>query len=124
MTLIIHNAWKLDFNLSLSSFESNIRATRNLIDFALAGPYSSTIRFLFTSSVASAQSWNQEKGLYPEEVVTDAGVAVGGGYGEGKYVAERVCLYSCASRDVIPNRHDEAPRQERVASVFPQDRSD
>jgi thioester reductase-like protein len=93
-TLIIHNAWRLDFNLSLASFEPNIRSTRNLIDLALASPHASTLRFLFTSSISSAQGWNQSKGPFPEEVQIDAGVAVGGGYGEGKYVAERLLAKS------------------------------
>jgi len=38
MTLIIHNAWKLDFNLSLASFESHILGTRHLVDLALSSP--------------------------------------------------------------------------------------
>ena len=91
--MIIHNAWKLDFNLSLGSFEPNIRGTRNLIDFALAGPNPGSTRFLFTSSVGSAQSWNRDNGPFPEEIVTDASVAVGNGYGEGKYVSERVSTF-------------------------------
>ena len=90
--MIIHVAWKVDFNQSLGSFEPNIRGTRNLIDFALSGPNPASTRFLFTSSVTSAQSWNQDKGPFPEEVVTDASVAIGGGYGEGKYVSEQVRL--------------------------------
>ncbi|GLB38113.1 putative acetyl-CoA synthetase-like protein [Lyophyllum shimeji] len=94
VTVIIHNAWRLDFNLSLSSFEPNVRGTRKLIDFARAGPHAASMRFLFTSSVASAQSWDQTKGAFPEEVVADAGVAVGSGYGEGKYVSERILAKS------------------------------
>ncbi|KAF8547028.1 acetyl-CoA synthetase-like protein, partial [Imleria badia] len=35
VTMIIHNAWRLDFNLSLASFEPNVKATRNLVDLAL-----------------------------------------------------------------------------------------
>ncbi|KAG6906942.1 putative NRPS-like protein biosynthetic cluster [Tephrocybe rancida] len=90
VSVIIHNAWRLDFNLSLSSFEPNVRGTRKLIDFARSGPHPESVRFLFTSSVASAQSWGQPDVPFPEEVLTDAGVAVGGGYGEGKYVSERL----------------------------------
>ncbi|KAG5350707.1 hypothetical protein C0989_009601 [Termitomyces sp. Mn162] len=72
VTDIIHTAWHLDFNLSLSSFEPNVRGTRKLIDFARSGPHPESIRFLFTSSVASAQSWGQPEVLFPEEVLTDA----------------------------------------------------
>jgi nucleoside-diphosphate-sugar epimerase len=88
--VIIHNAWKLDFNLSLFSFEPHIRGTRNLIDLALSGPDPSNTRFVFTSSVASVQGWDRSKGPVPEEVLKDARVAIGTGYGESKYVAERV----------------------------------
>jgi len=94
VTTIIHNAWKLDFNLSLSSFESHVGGTRNLVDFALSGSYSSNVRFLFTSTIAAAQSWGPTDGLVPEEPISNAGYAVGGGYGEGKYVAEQILAKS------------------------------
>ncbi|RDB20740.1 Non-canonical non-ribosomal peptide synthetase FUB8 [Hypsizygus marmoreus] len=102
VTLIIHTAWKLDFNLTLPSFEPNVRGTRRLVDLARSSPHASTVRLLFTSSISSAQSWDQTKGPYPEEVVEDVGYAVGGGYGEGKYVAERILaksgLHACSLR--------------------------
>ncbi|KAF8120318.1 hypothetical protein EV363DRAFT_1109680, partial [Boletus edulis] len=47
-------------------------------------------RFLFTSSVGSAQGWDNLKGPVPEEVQLDPSVTVGAGYGEAKYVTERV----------------------------------
>ncbi|KIJ59318.1 hypothetical protein HYDPIDRAFT_118655 [Hydnomerulius pinastri MD-312] len=94
VTVIIHNAWRLDFNLSLSSFESSIRATRNLVDLGLASPRSPKVRFLFTSSVGSASSWDRARGPFPEEVQLDPLVAVGGGYGESKYVSERIIVKS------------------------------
>ncbi|KAF4610095.1 hypothetical protein D9613_010628 [Agrocybe pediades] len=94
VNLIIHNAWRLDFNLQLASFEPNVRATRNLIDLARASSAAALTKFLFTSSVASALSWDRSKGAYPEEVLTDAKYAVGTGYGEAKYVAERTLSQS------------------------------
>ncbi|EGO00041.1 hypothetical protein SERLA73DRAFT_122132 [Serpula lacrymans var. lacrymans S7.3] len=90
VTIIIHNAWRLDFNLALSSFEPNIQGTRQLIDLALSSSHPSNPRFLFTSSIASAQGWDQRKGAFPEEVQLDASVAVGSGYGESKYISERL----------------------------------
>lgn len=90
--MVIHNAWRLDFNLSLASFESHVKGSRVLIDLARSSQHSSHVRFLFTSSIGSAQSWDaRTQGPYPEEVVMDAKYAVGGGYGESKYVTERVC---------------------------------
>ncbi|GAW08556.1 Linear gramicidin synthase subunit D [Lentinula edodes] len=90
LTHVVHNAWKLDFNLSLPSFESHIRGIRNLIDLSRSCRYVSSLRFLFTSSIASTLSWDASKGLYPEEVVMDPKYAVGAGYGESKYVSERI----------------------------------
>ncbi|KAH7882112.1 putative aminoadipate reductase [Phlebopus sp. FC_14] len=94
VTVIIHNAWRLDFNLSLSSFEPHVKGTRNLMDLALASGRSTKPRFLFTSSVASAQCWDKSKGAFPEEVQFDAGVAAGAGYGASKYVCERLLVNS------------------------------
>ncbi|KAE9392236.1 putative aminoadipate reductase [Gymnopus androsaceus JB14] len=95
LTLIVHNAWRLDFNLSLSSFEPHVHGTRNLIDLARSSRYASSLRFLFTSSIGSAQSWNSKSlGPYPEEVVSDPQYAVGSGYGESKYISERILAKS------------------------------
>ncbi|KAG1835273.1 putative aminoadipate reductase [Suillus variegatus] len=94
VTIIIHNAWRLDFNLALSSFDSHVRGTRNLIDLALSSPHHPKPRFMFTSSISSAQSWDRAKGPFPEEVQYDAGVATGPGYGASKYVSERVLVNS------------------------------
>lgn len=90
MTIIIHNAWRLDFNLSLVSFEPNIKATRNLVGLALGAKHRDLLRFVFTSTIATAQSWERTKGAFPEELQLDPSTAVGTGYGESKYVCERV----------------------------------
>ncbi|KAJ7052189.1 acetyl-CoA synthetase-like protein [Mycena amicta] len=93
LTVIIHNAWTLDFNKNLTTFEPHVRGMHNLID--LAHDCQSRPRFLFTSSVSSAQGWNQENGInIPEEIQLDARTAVGTGYGESKYVAERLLAMS------------------------------
>ena len=90
VTVIIHNAWRLDFNLSLVSLEPNIEATRNLVNLALDAKYRSSLRFVFTSSIGTAQSWDRTQGAFPEELSLDPSTAVGSGYGESKYVCERV----------------------------------
>ncbi|KAG1821117.1 acetyl-CoA synthetase-like protein [Suillus subaureus] len=94
VTVIIHNAWRLDFNLALSSFDPHVRGMRNLIDLALSSPRHPKPRFMFTSSISSAQGWDKAKGPFPEEVQYDAGVAAGPGYGASKYVSERVLVNS------------------------------
>ena len=67
-----------------------MRGTRNLIKFAHDSVNVSRLKFIFTSSVASAISWGSSRGPYPEEIILDARFAVGNGYGESKYVSERV----------------------------------
>ncbi|CAK5266580.1 unnamed protein product [Mycena citricolor] len=52
LSAIVHNAWTLDFNKSLTSCEPHIKGTRNLIDLALASETGA--RFLFTSSIDTA----------------------------------------------------------------------
>ncbi|KAJ7622622.1 putative aminoadipate reductase [Mycena polygramma] len=94
LTCIIHNAWNLDFNKMLSSFEPHVKGVRNLIDLALQSPNNTGVRFLFTSSITSAQGWDLNLGPFPEELQLEANVAVGSGYGESKYVSERILAAS------------------------------
>ncbi|KAJ7439939.1 putative aminoadipate reductase [Mycena latifolia] len=94
ITVIVHNAWTLDFNKSLATFESHVKGTRNLIDLARRSSNASILRFLFTSSVGSAQGWDQNLGPFPEELQLDAAVAMGSGYGESKYISERILAAS------------------------------
>ena len=99
VNLIIHVAWRLDFNLGVNAFESSIRGTRALVDFARAASHADSLRFLFTCSIASTMSWDpQTRGPVPEELIEDPRMCVhGGGYGQGKYVAERVLAASGVS---------------------------
>ncbi|KAI5827846.1 acetyl-CoA synthetase-like protein [Schizophyllum commune Tattone D] len=94
--VIFHVAWRLDFNLGVTAFESSIRGSRALVDFARQTQHRDTLRFVFTSSIASAASWDAaSRGPVPEELIDDPSVCVqGGGYGQGKYVAERVLAAS------------------------------
>ncbi|KAG6861818.1 hypothetical protein C0995_011700 [Termitomyces sp. Mi166 len=93
VNVVIHNAWRIDFNLALLSYEPNIKSSRNFIDLVRAGPNAAHARFLFISSIASAQSWDDTRGPVIEDVV-DAPSALGGGYGEAKYIVERMLTNS------------------------------
>ncbi|KAF8876660.1 hypothetical protein BD779DRAFT_1613269 [Infundibulicybe gibba] len=77
---IIHCAWKLDFNLALPSFESNIHGTRNLIELARSGAHAETLRFIFASSVAAS--------VYPRK--NERRGSLKNGYGQSKYVTEKI----------------------------------
>ncbi|KAJ6613063.1 hypothetical protein B0H10DRAFT_2275780 [Mycena sp. CBHHK59/15] len=91
VTLIIQNAWTLDFNMGLASFEPHILGTRRLIDLALSSPHAP--KFLFTSSIAAVQLWDPSRGACPETILSDPRVALGG-YGQSKYIVEQILAQS------------------------------
>ncbi|KAI0795720.1 acetyl-CoA synthetase-like protein [Abortiporus biennis] len=87
VTHIIHNAWIVDFNLNLPSFESAIQGVRNLVDFALSSPYKPHI--VFTGSIGVFRN-PATPGHAKEEYILDPKVPAGSGYGESKWVSERI----------------------------------
>ena len=48
-----HPGWRVDFNVSLPSFEPLIAGTRNLVDFALSSAVAGGPRLLFVSSIST-----------------------------------------------------------------------
>ena len=88
VTHIIHNAWPVNFNLSLASFSSHVAGVRSLVDFC-ASVSGQQPRLLFVSSLSSVTSLSMRSRV-PEEIVFDASAPSHMGYGESKYVAERI----------------------------------
>ncbi len=86
----MHNAWKVDFNLGLGSFETQIAGTRKLIDFAAS--QSQPASLLFTSSVSVAGKWDVSTGPVPETVLDNPEVATSSGYSASKYIVEKVIM--------------------------------
>lgn len=79
--IIIHNAWRLDFNLSLHSYiHPYIHSVRSLLDLCPPGT-----RLVFISSVSSSMN----SVLVPEEI-TPPSHSMALGYGESKSVAEHI----------------------------------
>ncbi|THH19547.1 hypothetical protein EW146_g1644 [Bondarzewia mesenterica] len=89
VTHIIHIAWRINLNLSLLSFESNIVGVRKLVDLALSSPSAEPPRVIFVSSISVFINFDN-KGYVKEEVLDDSKIAVGTGYSESKWVAERI----------------------------------
>ncbi|KAJ5408352.1 hypothetical protein N7509_002235 [Penicillium cosmopolitanum] len=89
---IIHNAWKVDFNHSVESFEeTHIRGMRRFVDFSLASRYNAHIHFV--SSISTVGGWSPQMGhLVPELPMEDSSVVLEQGYGESKHISERICL--------------------------------
>lgn len=103
--MVLHMAWTLNFNMPLSSFESQVKGTRSLIDLARSCERRADLRFLFAASVTVAHAWDRSNGPYPEKLVMDAKYAIGNGYGESKYVVERVHFFlsSMFTKMLIPH---------------------
>ena len=75
--------------MSLASFEPHVHGVRNLVDMALASSHTIPPQILFTSSISTMLNWEHDRRI-PEESFDDPSFAVGGGYGESKWVSERV----------------------------------
>lgn len=103
VNVIIHNAWKVDFNHSLESFEeTHIRGVRNFIDWSIGSTLHPHI--FFVSSISSVGNWGASHGSnesVSEIPVTDSSVAQALGYGESKHVSERI-LDIAATRSGVP----------------------
>ncbi|KAJ3532134.1 hypothetical protein NM688_g7468 [Phlebia brevispora] len=84
----MHNAWPVNFNMSLSSFEPSVKSVRALIDLALASPLPTPPRILFVSSVGTLRHIDPTKPC--KEGLIDATVSVGTGYSESKWVSEQI----------------------------------
>ncbi|OCH89652.1 acetyl-CoA synthetase-like protein [Obba rivulosa] len=93
VTTIIHNAWRVDFNLALTSFEPLVAGMRNLIDLSLGSPKPQGPRITFISSISSLFGYKSSEPA-AEEHISDPRMSVGMGYGESKYVAEQLLAHA------------------------------
>lgn len=102
---VVHNAWRMDFNISVESFEGvHIRAVRSLIDFSLQGAHRAHIHFL--SSIGAIGGWALSNGpVIPELPFEDCDVTLRQGYGEAKHVCERICLAASQTAGVPISIH-------------------
>ena len=84
----------MDFNLSLESFEPHVAGVRNLID--LSNQSSKKPPILFTSSISTLGLWQVKHPgeKVPERGFNDFSIPIPMGYGESKYVAERLLNFA------------------------------
>lgn len=95
-TLIIHNAWPVDFNLPLSAFTKHLAGVKNLCKFSTQGTHRPAIMFLSSVSAVMGLAFNSDKPV-PEEIFDDPSVTVENGYAESKYLAERIVKHAAGS---------------------------
>ncbi|KAF8205835.1 acyl transferase domain-containing protein [Mycena galopus ATCC 62051] len=90
VTHIIHNAWTVHFMSHLSEFEPLIAGTTRLLEFAIKSRGSVHPTFSFVSTIGVCRNVPPSVEFAPEAPIEDARIAVHSGYGESKWVAERL----------------------------------
>lgn len=96
-TVIVHNAWNVNFNLSLSSFEPDLSGIVNLVNFTASAAKSPHLFLL--SSISSVMGHRTESNLTPETVVTMNALAPNG-YANSKYIAEQLLAHAARTRSI------------------------
>jgi thioester reductase-like protein len=99
LTLIIHNAWPVNFNLSLPSFTPSLTSLIPLLSLASSSPLQP--KFLFISSISSVLAHQTSDSLTPESVIDSPAAAGPNSYAQSKYIAEHVLAHA-ASRLGLP----------------------
>ncbi|POR38206.1 Nonribosomal peptide synthetase [Tolypocladium paradoxum] len=94
---IIHNAWPVNFNISIASFEPHIRGVRHLVDFSSAA--AKRVPIIFISSVSTAAAWKSTEPV-PEQRLEDPALAEMG-YGRSK-LAGSLILDAAARESGVP----------------------
>ncbi|KAL8665437.1 MAG: hypothetical protein Q9168_007704, partial [Polycauliona sp. 1 TL-2023] len=100
--LIIHNQWQVDFNLALTSFKPHLAGVCNLINLSASSALRPTI--VFTSSISTLTNWGSKhpNEKVPEAPLHDYSIPAAMGYGESKFIAERL-LESASQISGVPS---------------------
>ncbi|KAJ7623485.1 L-aminoadipate-semialdehyde dehydrogenase [Roridomyces roridus] len=98
VTDVIHNAWPVNFALSLNSYDEHIGGAVNLINLCLSSPRSEPASFYFSSSISCRQG--ADVPICAEDFPDDPSTAAGTGYARSKWVTEKVCQRATQSAGV------------------------
>ncbi|EKM52251.1 uncharacterized protein PHACADRAFT_260494 [Phanerochaete carnosa HHB-10118-sp] len=88
VTHVVHNAWTVNFNLALQSFEDQVAGVCKLVNISAGADR--PVRLLVTSSIGIANAWDPAKGPVPEQPLPDPEIAASIGYTASKYVVEHI----------------------------------
>ncbi|KAK7985611.1 hypothetical protein PG988_003233 [Apiospora saccharicola] len=86
--LVVHSAWPINFNLTLSAFEPQLSGLLNLVSLAAAAA-PRPARFLFISSIGAVAA--ASSGPAPEAIVESLDAAHANGYSRSKLLSEQLC---------------------------------
>ncbi|KAJ7460644.1 L-aminoadipate-semialdehyde dehydrogenase [Mycena latifolia] len=98
VTDVIHNAWPVNFVLSLESYNEHIGGAVNLINLCLASPYAGPAAFFFSSSISCRQG--APDATCTEDFAPSPSTAAGTGYARSKWVVEKLCQQAAANSGV------------------------
>lgn len=91
VTLIVHIAWPVNFNIHLQSFVPQLERLRDLLDLSLSVRRPEPARLLFCSSIATAYN-TPTPVIIPDAAIEDFGQAGSTGYAQSKLAAEHIVL--------------------------------
>ncbi|KAF6838948.1 nonribosomal peptide synthetase [Colletotrichum plurivorum] len=94
---VIHNAWPVNFNISVETFEPHIRGVRHWVDFSLRA--TKNVPIIFISSIGTVDTWDGP-GPVPEKRLMDLSLP-GTGYGRSKMVSSLI-LDEATQRSGVP----------------------
>ncbi|KAL9610489.1 MAG: hypothetical protein Q9204_009076, partial [Flavoplaca sp. TL-2023a] len=100
--VILHNAWKVDFNQPLSAFTDSLRSVQSLANLSACSPRRP--RIVFISSISSCGPWGpliHQDTTISEAAVKDLTAALDIGYAESKMISERL-LDAASEKQKIP----------------------
>ncbi len=91
-TLVIHNAWPVNFNLPLPSFRPQLDGLIGLLKMISQSQHSPQLFFI--SSISSVMSYRSYSSKIPETLITADTASGPNGYAESKNVAEHLVDYA------------------------------
>ncbi|MCJ1354060.1 MAG: hypothetical protein MMC33_004047 [Icmadophila ericetorum] len=101
VSLIIHNAWTVDFNIPLQSYETQIASIVNLT--ALSAHSTKKPPTIFLSSIGAVLNFASTmppSSKVPEAIIDNPSAPATTGYGESKNIAERLLAYATQKLDL------------------------
>ncbi|EMD32274.1 hypothetical protein CERSUDRAFT_162022 [Gelatoporia subvermispora B] len=97
VTIVIHNAWPVNFLLSVDSYDEHMQGVVNLINLCLRSSAHRRPRFFFSSSVSSQIMTSTD---VAEAFSESPRTAHPSGYAQGKWVAEKICERAASMGDI------------------------
>lgn len=99
VTAVIHNAWSVNFNMTLESFEPNIASVGHLLNLAKGTSDKQQAQsFVFVSSIAAVGAARSGGNVVQEQLYEWQEAKPRNGYGQSKWVAEQICAAASKSQ--------------------------